>query len=136
MTPRRKIEAPEVHAAFLVAGAETPTGQAARLAAARPAPGPNAVVPEPAERPLEDEDRKTGGSTTFSIDGHTYETAGITKDQLLECFRLEGVLKKKKVPGLDKVILAQEFNLKSRTRLTDEQAGKFLARLREMAGEV
>ena len=119
LAPRRKSETVVV---------EAPAAKEPELSHAPESPVPAEHTAE--TMPLE----ASSAKTTFTINDHQYETAGINKDQMLACFRLAETIKKKmKGAGLDKALLKNEFGLASRTRLTEEQAEKYLVRLSEIA---
>lgn len=80
--------------------------------AAKPAPGP--------------------GRLTFTIGKTPYETAGMTRQQMLWSFDLEAQVEKKQ-KGLTRAILTP-FGVEHRWQLTEEQGEQFLIRLSETLG--
>lgn len=74
-------------------------------------------------------------STTFDINGHQYTTAGITKAQLIDVFKLTPKVDKAKGKDTARTILLNEFQVQTRVDLTEEQAEKYLIRLRECTGD-
>ena len=72
------------------------------------------------------------GKIRFTIGKTPYETAGITRDQMLSSFDLETQVEKKQ-KGLTRTIL-KSFKVAHRWELTEEQGEQFLIRLSETLG--
>ena len=70
--------------------------------------------------------------TTFELNGVTYATQGITKELLLDTFRLVPLVNKKMGKGYAEQLLKDEFGCTSRKDLTLDTAGKYVARLNEL----
>ena len=109
-------------------------GQPGSARVVGPEPGPladteTAAQPElprgPASPPAREPVRFTIGKTP-------YETAGITRDQMLSSFDLETQVEKKQ-KGLTRTIL-KSFQVAHRWELTEEQGEQFLIRLAETLG--
>jgi hypothetical protein len=71
----------------------------------------------------------------FEIAGRHYETDGITKDQLLETFRLAPLVDAKKGKNAAAKILLNDFKCDTRTDLTEETGARYIARLKADCGE-
>lgn len=83
-------------------------------------PAPAAPAPAPRDK------------VRFTIGKTPYETAGITRDQMLSSFDLETQVEKKQ-KGLTRTIL-KSFKVAHRWELTEEQGEQFLIRLSEALG--
>lgn len=72
----------------------------------------------------------------FEIKGRVYETNGITKEQLLETFRLAPLVDAAKGKNAAAKLLLENFKgVETRLDLGEEQAVEYIAILREAAGE-
>lgn len=69
------------------------------------------------------------GPQEYDIAGTMYKTKGITRDQLLETFKLIPAVDRAKGKGTSKKILAQMFTLQSRMELTKAKAALFIKAL-------
>lgn len=74
-------------------------------------------------------------TVSFELNGMQYTTAGITKEQMLQCFALGPKADRVTGKKVAKRILEEEFKVGSRKDLTKDQADQYLARLKECAGE-
>jgi hypothetical protein len=72
---------------------------------------------------------------TFEIQGRPYTTNGITKEQLLETFRLAPLADAAHGKNAAAKILIQDFKCDTRVDLTFEQAEKYIQLLKRAAGE-
>jgi hypothetical protein len=71
-------------------------------------------------------------TTLFELNGQRFATCGVTKDQMLELFRLCPQVDKKKNRGFAKKLLVDEFKVQTRSDLTNETAEQYSVRLREV----
>lgn len=70
----------------------------------------------------------------FEIQGHQYETAGITKDQMLATFRLAKEVDELHGKNTAAKILREDFAVETRNDLTEPRAAEYIARLNVAAG--
>jgi len=149
MMPRRKATELPPASVVIEAPAVVSPGSAAGTAGTVRAAEPSAddiahaamlgedVTPPTVPPSAESGEASPPARVTFQIGPKTYETAGMTKEQMLRSFKLaEAVNKAAKLKGqgdLAHAMLAKEFGVVSRTELTEEQAERFLVRLREVA---
>lgn len=68
----------------------------------------------------------------FELNGVQYQTKGITKELLLDTFKLVPQVNKKKGKKYAEGLLETEFGVKTRKDLTLEEAEKYIARLKEL----
>lgn len=97
-----------------------------------PAPPPEQAEPAPAPAPAVS---KPQAKLRFSIGKATFETAGITKEQMSATFHLVPKVDAKHGKDYSASLLVKEFGVVSRNELDAEAAGKFIIRLQEILGE-
>lgn len=68
----------------------------------------------------------------FVLNGQNFATAGATKDQMLTLFKLCPQVDRKKERGYAKKLLAEEFQVATRSDLSSEAAEQYAVRLREI----
>lgn len=131
--PRAAAQAPKVKLAKKRAAAVTTMevgGPVVGIVLSVPAPGPMKDV-TPAAAP-------SAGRIQFDIGKQHFDTAGVTKPQLLDIFKLTAKVDQKykaKGPEYAKQVLFAEFDLHHRADLTAETADQYLVRLGELAVE-
>jgi hypothetical protein len=75
-----------------------------------------------------------GTKVTFEYKKGQYTTAGMTKEQFIKSLELaKDVTIKYKDPNKAHALLIKEFEVTSRSELTEDTGGKYLARLQELA---
>jgi len=92
-------------------------------------PKPKAVAQPP--QPKEDQTAATGRQK-FTLNGAEYNTAGMTKEQLLASFDLVRKVDAKHGKNSSAILLMKEFKVATRNDLDEETAEKFLIRLGEV----
>lgn len=85
------------------------------------------IIPSPEPAPV-----APPGRVAFLIGKSTYETAGITAEQMLKTFDLAPKVDKARGKNTAAVLLKEEFGVGTRKDLTAEAADKYLVRLQEL----
>lgn len=110
-----------------------PAEETSRVSEEPPAPAPpEQAEPAPAPAPAVS---KPQAKLRFSIGKATFETAGITKEQMSATFHLVPKVDAKHGKDYSASLLVKEFGVVSRNELDAEAAGKFIIRLQEILGE-
>jgi hypothetical protein len=87
------------------------------------------------DRPAPPEPTKPETGASFEVNGVTYRTAGVTKNQFMSILKLCGRVDRAKGRDYAKNLLLKEFEIQTRVDLTEENAERFIIRLQEVLGE-